>query len=235
MALISLIHPSRGRAEKSFNNSKEWIEKAGCDVELIVSIDRGDDGYFTSYKPFNHPIHNVRIIQNDNKSAVDAINKAAKAAKGDILIVVSDDSGCFDNWGSVLLQEVEGKNDWILKTDDGIQQWIITMPIMDRLYYERFNYIYYPEYLHMFCDTELTCVADLTGRKLVSKLKFPHNHYSVSKSKYRDSVSEKADSTWKQGEDLFVKRYKGKFNLQTNDIVSSIESPQYIAWINSKI
>jgi len=40
--MISLLHPSRGRPGKSWTNAQEWIEKAGCDVELILSLDTSD-------------------------------------------------------------------------------------------------------------------------------------------------------------------------------------------------
>ena len=61
----------------------------------------------------------MSLIINKNRSCVEAINKAAEIARGDILIVVSDDTDCFPGWDTALLKEVEGKEDWILKTQDG--------------------------------------------------------------------------------------------------------------------
>lgn len=204
--MISIIHPSRGRPEKSCRTMDNWILSANTDVEVILSIDNDDPikhAYNTAYTE--------RVIS-DNKSAIDAVNNAAKIAQGDIFMVVSDDTDCFSGWDTALLKEVEGKTDWILKTQDGIQPWIITMPVMDRAYYNRFGYIYHPDYLHMFCDTELTCVADITGRKITSNLLFPHKHYSITKEQ-PDAVNKKADATWQQGEKLFLERYKRNFDL----------------------
>jgi hypothetical protein len=84
----------------------------------------------------------------------------------------------------------------------------------------------------MFCDTELSCVADLTGRRIDIPLTFEHLHYSVGKSN-KDSISEKADSTWAQGEKLFLERYKRIFDLK--EISGTITSPQYLSWIASKL
>lgn len=226
--MISLLHPSRSRPLKSFDTVQKWIERAGnADIELIVSVDEDDpmlQGYFER--------HMAPLCINKNRSAVDAINNAAKKSKGDIIIVVSDDTDCPEDWANLLLKEVEGKTDWILKTQDGIQKWIITMPVMDRAYYNRIGYIYHPEYLHMFCDTELTCVADLTGRKLTSELTFPHLHYSTGVCS-KDGISEKADATWAQGERLFLDRYKRNFDLL--EIPGSITSPEYLSWIANKL
>jgi hypothetical protein len=226
--LISLLHPSRGRPEKSFETVQKWIQRAGnVSIELIVSLDE-DDPELQGYREMH-----VSLLEiNKNRSAVDAINNAAKKARGNILIVVSDDTDCPENWAVDLLKCVEGKTDFIAKTNDGIQKWIITMPIMDRAYYNRFGYVYYPGYLHMFCDTELSCVADLTGRRIDIPLTFEHLHYSVGKSN-KDSVSEKADSTWTQGESLFLERYKRIFDLK--EISGTITSPQYLSWIASKL
>lgn len=224
--VISLIHPSRGRAEKSFETANKWIDKAGVDVEYILSID-DDDSDVNNYK---NTIG--KTIISKNRSAVDAINNAAKVSKGDILVVMSDDFLCPNDWAKKLIERTEGKSDWIIKTIDGTQKWIITLPIMDRIYYNRFGYIYNPEYLHMFCDTDLTCVADLLGRKLDWNIEFTHNHYSTGKSK-RDHVSVRADKTWAQGEATFIKRSRENFGV--SNPVGEIQDKGYANWIKQRI
>ena len=84
----------------------------------------------------------------------------------------------------------------------------------------------------MFCDTELSCVADLTGRKIEANIPFVHNHYSIGKSE-KDEVSIKADKTWGQGEKLFIERYKKNFDLK--ETPGRIESPEYLNWIKNKL
>lgn len=211
---FSILHPSRSRPEKSFSTIQFWKEQSSGtnDIETIVSIDKSDElgiKYYGAYEKFNHPIHRVRFIENDNRSAVDAINNAAKVATGDIFIVVSDDTSCPNNWDTDILKEVEGKTDWILKTQDGIQDYIITMTLMDRVYYDRFGYIYHPGYSHLFADTYMTCVADINGRKLTSNLLFSHKHYSNSGGKEGpDELHKRNDATWAQGEELFIKLMK---------------------------
>lgn len=230
MTKISLLFPSRGRARKSHENAVRWREQAGegIDLELILSIDRSDPSG-DRYKIY-HRATADKIVHRESKSAVEAINNAAEVATGDIMIVVSDDTLCFDNWGPALLKEVEGKKDFILKTQDGIQKYIITMPVLDRTYYNRFGYIYYPGYAHMFCDLELTCVADITNRKLTSNLMFKHNHYSVSQEK-PDETNRRADRTWDEGERLFLERYRKNFDLPKG---GKITEPGMISWLLKK-
>jgi hypothetical protein len=221
--MISLIHPSRSRPEQAAKAAHNWLSKAKTPIEYILSLDIDDISIYD---------HAGRSITNSNRSAVDAINAGAKACEGDIIVVMSDDFDCPDWWDLDLLKAVEGKTDWIAKTNDDIQRWIITLPIMDRTYYNRFGYIYHPDYLHMFCDTELTAVADMTGRKINVPMEFTHNHYSTGRFK-KDAISERADKTWNQGEALFLQRYKTNFGLSGK--LNPITSQDYLNWIKSKI
>ena len=233
--MISLIHPSRGRPEKSRDTITKWINLSNSkDIEVIISLDIDDSIKYkyeiTGFAALESP-RGIFSMAGINRSAVDAINEGAKVSTGNILIVVSDDTDCYPGWDAGILQDCAGKNDFIIKTQDGIQKWIITMPIMDRAYYNRFGYIYHPDYLHMFCDTELTCVADLTGRKIVSNLMFKHNHYSVTKER-QDEVSKRADKTWDQGEKLFLERYKRNFDLK--EVKGKIQDNGMINWLLRK-
>jgi hypothetical protein len=228
--MISLIHPSRSRPEIARKAADKWILKSGVKhLDYILCIDN-DDPMFSEYIDTRHP-HSF-ISNGDNRSAIDAINRGARACVMDIIVVMSDDFDCPDNWGQKLVESTQGKTDWIAKTPDGIQNWIITLPIMDRVYYQRFGYVYYPEYRHMFCDTEMTCVADLLQRKITLDIPFKHNHYSTGATK-KDSVSERADSTWGQGEALFIERARKNFDLI--DPPGKIMDEAYNNWIRRKL
>jgi glycosyltransferase involved in cell wall biosynthesis len=204
--LISIIHPSRQRPEKSFAATRKWLNHASQQGhELIVSIDDNDPTrgeyirLYSQYSPFS-----TRIISNPNRSAVDAINNAAKVARGDIFIVVSDDTDTLNRWDDVILAAVAGRSDYVLRVADGIQEWLVTMPIMDRIYYNRFGYIYYPEFRHMFVDTHLTHVADALKRIIWRPdIRIDHLHYSIRRS-VKDEVSTRADATTREGMQLYL-------------------------------
>ena len=112
-----------------------------------------------------------------------------------------------------MLLAVKGKEDFLLKTDDGLQKTLVTLPIMDRKYYERFGYVYHPDYSHMFADQELTAVAIMTGKYVKLPLLFEHLHYSTGKTP-KDVINSKNDSTWQQGERLFNERLKSNFGIE---------------------
>lgn len=225
--MISILHPSKSRPDKSVSTIETWLEgmESSEPFELIVSLDADDPSLELYKQSYSDDI----VLVNQNKSSVEAINKAAEVAKGDVLIVVSDDTDCKISWDVNLLVQVKGKTDWILKTQDGIQSYIITMPVMDRVYYNRTKYIYHPDFLHMFCDTFMTCVADINGRKLVTYLDFPHDNPGHYK-KPIDDINKKNDATWKQGEDTFIRLMK---NFSREDI-QKIKDRSMVRWLRNK-
>lgn len=232
--MISLLHPTRGRAEKSYWATRNWITRANGDCELIVSIDE-DDPEYSNYMRLYSSLPNTTVIVNANRSAIDAVNNAAKIAQGNIFIVVSDDSEPCGNWAQRINEASTGRKDFVIRVNDGIQKWIITLPIFDREYYNRFGYVYYPEYRHMFCDTEFTHIADLTN-KIINRqdLHFPHNHYSVRKSE-KDHINEKCDNTWDQGKAVYLRRVREKFGLGEHINIFAISHQSHINWLRQAL
>ena len=213
---ISIIHPSRNRPYMSFETAKKWIESAKKEVEIeyYLSIDT-DEPQKELYKQLfsNLP---VKIAEFENQTAIQAINNSAKLTKNELIIVVSDDFDCFNHWDEWLLSYLKDKKDFIVKTDDGIQPRLITLPILDRVYYERFGYVYYPEYQHMFCDTEMTEVGHILGKVIDLRngnFKFQHKHYTAGLMQ-KDAINEKNDATWNQGEMLFNNRKMQNFFIK---------------------
>ena len=211
---ISLLHPTRKRVEKSRQATERWLSNAVSPVELIVSID-SNDPFILEYQRIYSGRPNVKLIVNENRSAVDAINNAAKAATGDLFIVVSDDTDCPRKWDQIIFSAVEGKSDFVLKVWDGQQPWIITMPVMDRTYYNRFGYVYYHEFKHMFCDTYLTHVADALKRIIWrNDIVFEHLHYSNSKARTKkDEINEVADATFEHGKHIYSRLVRENLRL----------------------
>lgn len=216
MRNILIIHPSRSRPEIAKDVRSEWLRKADNkeNILYVFSIDT-DDPFLThyghyefDYKPF------------PNKSAIEAINRVPAEYykcsecffKWDILIVVSDDFDCPEHWDTLLLQALEGKEDFCVKTKDGIQRTLMTLPIMDRKYYERFGYIYHPDYIHMYSDQEMTAVAHMLGRNIDVDILFEHKHYSTGKFK-KDAISIRNDKSYEQGKQVFDRRLRYNFGI----------------------
>jgi len=150
-------------------------------------------------------------------------------------MVASDD---FDEWpkgwDTLIHEAFRGYKCKMLKTNDGSQGWIATLPIMDRALYERLGYIYNPEYLHMFCDTDLSSVCDLMDCTIYRlDIMFRHNHYTKLKNK--DSINERNDATWNQGEAIYLRRWRENFGLTKTEIVGKIKDTHHKEWVRRKL
>lgn len=232
---FSIIHASYGRPDMALKTFDNWTRMSSTEIEYILSIDSCDKEQANYVKFFSGIEPHKIILNNNSNTSVAAINNAAQQSTGDIIIVISDDFEPIFHWDLEILKVVEGKKDWILKTHDGTQPWIITLPIMDREYYNRFGYIYHSEYTHLFCDSEMTHVADLLGRKITSNLLFKHNHYSVGGIK-KDATSIKCDATWDSGKKLYLDRFSKNFGLENVNVWDLPKEAQpHINWLKNEL
>ena len=232
---ISLIHPSRGRADKAYKTFMHWLicSSMETDFEHILSLDE-DDPELNRYKIL---FTKSKIIINKNRNLVEAANKAGEACSGDIIVLISDDMLCPDNWDNILKEFHKENKYYLLKTFDGVQKWIVTLPIMDRMFYENNGYIYHPDYQHMFCDTDLTHKADLENCLYMrNDIEFTHAHYPTGKVR-KDSINDKADATWNNGEETYLNRCAEKFGLNRNTNLFDLKSEAlpHINWLNHKL
>lgn len=214
--MISVIYPSRGRAQQAIHTYELWRDKADGMVQFIMAWD--EDACEDYYKSFFYVDHEINISLTDSKSCVEAINNAIQDAKGNIFLVISDDFDCPEHWDTQLLQSLEGKKDFCVKTKDGFQPLLMTLPIMDRTYYERFGYIYNPIYKHWYADQEMTAVAHMLGKVENVDILFPHNHYMAGKAQ-KDATYERNNLSAASGKAIYQQRIKENFGL-TNPVIT---------------
>lgn len=204
---ISLLHPSRSRPEKAKATARKWIEQAGVEVEHIFSVDNSDPKGKDYFEP------GFTTLQYPNESVVEATNRAAKVSTGDLLLYLSDDFDCFENWGVKVAEQFKDENrPLLIKCDDGLQKFhvpVLTIPIMNRALYERLGYFWHPEYKSMFCDESLywTCMK-LAALKMCPQIKFQHNHPAIGKAP-NDETYIRSAANWDQGKATF-ERHKSQ-------------------------
>lgn len=206
---ISLIHPSRGRANKAKATLDTWFSKAnGVNFEHILSLDTNDADATNYHAP---------TLISDNSCVVEATNKAAKLSSGDILIYMSDDFDCPFDWTRLLIKEfTDAKGPILLKVDDCLQRFdvpVLTIPIMNRQLYDKLGYFWHPGYKSMFVDEDLYWTSKkLNALKLAPHLKFPHNHVSTGKAQ-DDETYRRTAAHWDSGKAFYAQRKAAGFPL----------------------
>jgi hypothetical protein len=98
--------------------------------------------------------------------------------------------------------------------DDGLGAKTMTLPIVDRAFYQRFGYLLFPEYCHLFCDNDLEEVSRRRGKLIDAKhLEFPHRHSNVEARPW-DETYRKANGPWARDAHVFAKRQVRDFDLR---------------------
>lgn len=175
--------PTRGRPEqatRTIHNIADLVAQPDlCAIYITVDNDDATSNHLIE------PSGKVRCPQiwGDSKSKVDAVNRdMEKIHFGDIIVAMSDDmewqAQGFDNIIREKMQEHFPDLDGFLHFNDGyVGDRLCTMNIMGRKYYERFNYIYHPDYVGLWCDNESTEVAKLLDRYVYDpRVIFKHQH-----------------------------------------------------------
>ena len=172
------------------------ISKCASDnYHILVSADVDDE---SMEQEFNYP--NTTIIARRSKNKIDAINRDlnefSKVYDWDILVNMSDDmvfiEEGFDDviraefWNKTPIDKntlgVDINLDQCLHFPDGNRNDLITMAIMGREYYNRFNYIYHPDYKSLYCDNDMTDVSKALGcYKYVNEDILRHLHPAYAK------------------------------------------------------
>ena len=216
---FSLVHPTRGRPHQAWLCMCLWTSMISQhnELEYILSLDYEDCNKYRDMAAAMCGKVNFRLVTGENKTMVEALNRGAAMAEGDVIIYISDDFLCPENWDLVVQEAVKSKgDDWFLLVHDGIQDQTATISIVSRKYYNRLGWMYYPEYSSMYADPDATEVARRLG-KLVDVTKtvtFKHNHYTVGGMKY-DETSERQSgaAAWKRGREIFNRRKEENFGV----------------------
>lgn len=194
MQQISILHPSYKRPQLALQCYLEWMSKAVYteNIEYILCL-AANDPYLSEYLETFRNTKAIRIIHPEN-GLVKQVNAAAHEASGNLFVAISDDFSCPKGWDKELLFGTTGSKCFAVKVNDGLQPFIMTLPIMDRAFYDKVGgHIYHPEYYHMYGDEELANVAKLLKCTIELPLLFPHNHYSTGVNK-KDDVNIQNDS-----------------------------------------
>ncbi len=221
--IFSLIHPSRGRARQAYDTMNRWIAKSVYkDIQYIFSLDN-DDRQLNFYRSFlSRAVGNItpEIVIDNNRNLVQAIQKVKpEMINGQIIIVVSDDFDCPQDWDKELLSAIDDREEFAIKVNDGISKSdnpIMMLPILSKKLFDRLGYIYYPEYIGMYADNDLFEVCDKLGAMIhAPHLLFQHNHWINGKSR-KDETHQRHDNplSWSLGKKILAERRQRNFDIK---------------------
>ena len=187
------------------------------DYHILISVDKDDQSMF----PLPVLDGNYTFVVGNSKNKIDAINRDLNEFDydWDILINMSDDM-IFTKKGFddiIRAEFYKDFNQYIHFNDGNQKSNVCTMHIVGRNYYDRFKYIYHPDYISLWCDVENDIVAKQLGcyKYMGDNLKlFRHLHPAWGLAP-QDALSIKTEdrSLWVADEITFNKRKRINFGL----------------------
>lgn len=135
----------------------------------------------------------------------------------DIVILASDDMlPQTHGWDKTIIDEMQ---QYYPDTDGVLYHWdgytkLNTMCIMGYSYYKRFNYIYNPAYLSLFCDNEFQEVSRALGKETYfEEVLFKHEHWSNNPHVKPDALMRKNEKLYNIDKTTYFQRKKINFEL----------------------
>jgi hypothetical protein len=113
----------------------------------------------------------IKWVYGQSKSKIEACNADLEGENGDVLLLASDDmvpvTMAYDKIIFAAFQQVFPTFDGAIKFWDGLRSKedpLMTLAVMGFSLYQRFGYVYNPEYQSLYCDNEQTEVFQRLGK-----------------------------------------------------------------------
>lgn len=231
MKKILIKYASKGRPELFKETIKNIYDTISVDsnFRIVVTADKSDKTMFhIDIDSFCFASKKLEIMYGISRSKIHAINRDMNnriKPDWDILINMSDDMKfVVQDWDREIRNDMElwfPLGDGFLHYSDGfVGEKLPTMSIMDKKYYDRTNYIYYPGYQSFSCDAEAMYVAMMLGRhKYIgdNKVLFKHRHPANDKNIPNDETYRLSSLATKADEKLYWKRLNNYFDIPENE------------------
>lgn len=214
---ILVKFPTRNRGHKFVSVLSEYINKSTDNtlVKYLISYDSDDISMNAAISELikAFPLIDITFVRGESKNKIHACNRDVNEYSGDwdIIALGSDDMlPQIKGWDFVIREEMI-KNfpdlDGCLWFNDSHQPRVCTFSIMGKPYYNRFKYLYHPDYISLWCDNEFTDVAMSMGKmKYYEQVLFKHFHPAWMGEKAFDSLYRRNEAFFKQDQQTYLKR-----------------------------
>ena len=212
--------PTRGRADKFLNVLNRYIEfMDDKSTKIIVSCDNDDETMKQGYVMDElSSMENVTVVFGDSKTKIEACNADMEDVDFDIVLLASDDMvpqvRGYDTIIKESMKDYFPNTDGVLWFNDGYQSRAMnTICILGKKYYDRFSYIYHPDYISLWCDNEFTVVANMLGRqKYFEQVIIQHQHPAAGFGE-NDNLYNENDKYNNADMSTFMRRQQNRFGL----------------------
>lgn len=202
---LMIQFPTRSRPEMFLESFKLYIDNLSGknDVFFNISCDTDDESMNNEsiQSRIRSLYNNVYIEFNNNKNKIEAVNAGMENKECDVILNASDDMNPqikeFDEDIRKGFEDNFPDYDGVLHFNDGYQGYNLnTLCILGKKYYNRFGYIYHPDYYSLYADNEFMEVSRILKKSVyIDKVIIRHEHATLEGNKNTGKI----DQTYQRG------------------------------------
>ena len=214
--------PTRNRKNKFFKVLRQY-QNLCEDLDntyFLITLDNDDESMNPSdVEDIFNTFKNIKVVYGTSNSKIHAVNRDIELVNDwDIVLLASDDMTPkvkgYDNIIRNKMKEFYSDTDGILWFNDGhMGNKLNTLCILGKKYYDRFGYIYHPEYKSVWSDNEFMLVGNILGKQTYfEQVIIEHEHPDWGYGN-RDEIHQNNSKNENQDKLLFTKRKDNNFYL----------------------
>ena len=219
--IVLIKFPTRNRPEKFFKTLDLYYNllSGKRKVHFLITCDEDDTSMNNDVvKERLKQYKDLTVIYGDSSTKIEAVNADLDITEFQIVILASDDMiPVTKGYDDIIYDKMTSTFpdfDGVVWFNDGVQgNRLNTLCILGYTYYNRFKYIYNPEYKSLWCDAEFTYVGNkLIKQKYFDQVIIKHDHHSATGVGFDElyDANEKYEGEDKQ---TFLKRQAKNFDL----------------------
>lgn len=216
--------PSRSRPIKFFKTLDNIISKASHDdYHILCTLDLDDETMNDRLVTDRlDKYHKVSYVYGNNTGKIDAINADMDLMTDwDICVVMSDDMvikrAGFDLEIIRAFETYFPDTDGIVHFKDGpYGERLMGLNVQGRKFYERFGWLYCPEYKSLWCDNEQMDTGKMLGKYVYigdTPQWIEHCHPAHVPGLEYDDLLRKTESYYREDEQTYLRRKARNFDL----------------------
>lgn len=218
--------PTRSRWDKFFKLLAQYQNTATDldSIDFVITADIDDQTIPNNLAERISEFKNVTVITGISTGKINACNRDMLLIYGwDILVLASDDMiPQVKGWDAIIKQDMSlnyPDTDGVLWYNDGYtKNNLNTFCILGKKYFDRFGYIYHPDYISLWSDNEFTEVSKQLNKVVyANQILFKHEH-PANGSGSNDNLYRINEKYYNVDKETYIKRKQ--FNFGLNEVLA---------------
>lgn len=220
---ILIKYPTKFRTHACLEQIHRYIHYAdnfSANIQMIISVDEDDNDTIEKIAAIHAMHKNINVVVGKPNGKIAAINRdMPDPLEFDILVLASDDMiPVIKGYDTRIIERMNlyfPDTDGVLFFNDGFRKdKLNTLVICGSKYYQRFGYIYHPDYKSFYCDNEFTDIANNLNKQVyINEIIIKHEHPDNNNTLTYDLLYNMNHRYYPHDRSVYIERKRRNFPL----------------------